>query len=77
MIASDWENKIDVITKINEIYEFSIVVFPAYEETVVITADGTTPVPNPPSDETVPPETTVDEMKEEVSQALMSLIEIL
>ena len=37
MIASDWENKIDVILKINEIYEVSIVVFPAYEETVIIT----------------------------------------
>jgi HK97 family phage prohead protease len=45
MIASDWENKIDVITKINEIYEVSIVTFPAYEETVVITADGTDPIP--------------------------------
>jgi len=37
MIATDWENKIDVILKINEVYEVSIVVFPAYEETVVIT----------------------------------------
>jgi len=45
MIATDYENKIDVITKINEVYEVSIVVFPAYEETVVITADGTDPVP--------------------------------
>lgn len=37
MIATDWENKIDVVIKINEVYEVSIVVFPAYEETVIIT----------------------------------------
>lgn len=37
MIATDWENKIDVILKINDVYEVSIVVFPAYEETVIIT----------------------------------------
>ena len=56
MIAHDWENKIDVVTKINEIYEVSIVTFPAYEETVVITADGTDPTPIPPMEETIPPE---------------------
>ena len=77
MIASDWENKIDVVTKINEIYEVSILVFPAYEQTVVITADGTDPVPNPPASEEVPPEPTVESVKEEVSQALLDLIEIL
>jgi HK97 family phage prohead protease len=47
MIASDWENKIDVVTKINEIYEVSIVTFPAYEETVVITTDNAAPVVPP------------------------------
>ncbi len=36
MVATDWENKVDVILKINEVYEVSIVVFPAYEETVVV-----------------------------------------
>jgi len=77
MIATDWENKIDVVTKINEIYEFSIVVFPAYEETVVITADGTDPVPNPPAEEIIPPEPTIEDVKEEVSQALLNLIQIL
>lgn len=53
MIASDWDNKIDVVTKINEIYEVSVVTFPAYEETVVITADGTNPDPTPPADENI------------------------
>ncbi|EHI98036.1 phage prohead protease, HK97 family [Clostridium sp. DL-VIII] len=36
MVATDWENKIDVVTKINQVYEVSIVTFPAYEQTVVI-----------------------------------------
>lgn len=35
-IATDWENKIDIITKINAIYEVSVLAFPAYEATVVI-----------------------------------------
>lgn len=43
MIATDWENKIDVIIKINEVYEVSIVVFPAYEETVIIAEDPADP----------------------------------
>ncbi|MDP4144154.1 MAG: HK97 family phage prohead protease [Bacillota bacterium] len=83
MIAHDWENKIDVVTKINEIYEVSIVTFPAYEETVVITADGTDPTPNPPDDEKLPPSTNEDDddeednNSEEVKQALLSLIETL
>ena len=77
MIASDWENKIDVVTKINEIYEVSIVTFPAYEETVVITSDGTEPNPAPPIDETIPPIPTLEDVKAEASQALMALIEIL
>ena len=77
LIASDWENKMDVVTKINEIYEFSIVVFPAYEETVVITADGTEPDPAPtPEPEPVPTpeENTIQELKK---QALLNLIELL
>ncbi|NOW07849.1 HK97 family phage prohead protease [Clostridium beijerinckii] len=37
MVATDWDNKIDVVTKINQVYEVSIVTFPAYEQTVVIT----------------------------------------
>lgn len=77
MVATDWGNKIDVVTKINKVYEVSIVVFPAYEDTVVITADGTEPVPNPPANEKTPPESTVESVKEEVSQALMNLIDIL
>lgn len=39
MIATDWENKIDVILKINEVYEVSVLVFPAYDETVIIAED--------------------------------------
>jgi HK97 family phage prohead protease len=47
MIATDWENKIDVVLKINEIYEASVVVFPAYEETVII-AQAPEPAPEVP-----------------------------
>ena len=43
VVASDWTNKIDVILKINDVYEVSIVVFPAYEESVII-ADEPAPV---------------------------------
>ncbi len=77
MIASDWENKIDVVTKINAIYEVSVVTFPAYEETVVITADGTDPVPTPtPESDPVPTpeEIAVQELKK---QTLLNLIELL
>lgn len=77
MIASDWENKIDVVTKINEIYEVSILVFPAYEQTVVITADGTDPVPDRPAITELPPEPTLDSVKGGVSQALIDLVELL
>lgn len=62
MIASDWENKIDVIIKINEVYEVSIVVFPAYEETVIITDNQ----------ETTGENTEDEELKK---QALINLIE--
>jgi HK97 family phage prohead protease len=55
VIASDWENKVDYVMKINEVYEVSIVVFAAYDETVIITADGNEipePEPDPePEDE--------------------------
>lgn len=36
IIATDWENKIDNIVKINEIYEVSLLPFPAYPQAVVI-----------------------------------------
>lgn len=61
MIATDWENKIDVIIKINEVYEVSIVVFPAYEDTVIIAEK--------PED---PPEGNLDD--EAKKQALINLI---
>jgi HK97 family phage prohead protease len=38
-IATDWTNRIDVITKINEIYEVSSLAFPAYGETIIIPAE--------------------------------------
>jgi len=63
MVATDWENKIDVILKINEVYEVSIVVFPAYEEAVIIT------------EEEIPePEPAVPVEDEAMKQALMNLI---
>lgn len=46
LIASDWTNKIDVVLKINEVYEVSILVFPAYEETVIITQEDEAPENN-------------------------------
>ncbi|MCG7410583.1 HK97 family phage prohead protease [Paenibacillus sp. ACRRX] len=36
VIATDWENKIDVILKINQVFEVSLVTFPAYDETVIV-----------------------------------------
>ncbi|MFT9496615.1 HK97 family phage prohead protease [Anaerosolibacter sp.] len=36
MIATDWENKVDTIVKINEIYEVSLLPFPAYPQAVVV-----------------------------------------
>lgn len=71
MIASDWENKIDVILKINEVYEVSIVVFPAYEDTVIITQNEEETPKNPPED----PATDAEE--EAKKQALINLIETL
>lgn len=67
MIASDWENKIDVILKINEVYEVSIVVFPAYEDTVIITQN----------EEEVPEEPGTDANEEAKKLALINLIETL
>lgn len=43
-IATDWTNRIDVITKINEIYEVSSLAFPAYGDTIIIPADEPEPV---------------------------------
>ena len=63
------------------IYEVSVVTFPAYEETVVITADGTDPNPTPEPEPVLntdpvpnPDEVAVDELKK---QALIKLIELL
>jgi hypothetical protein len=65
MIATDWENKIDVILKINDVYEVSVVTFPAYEDTVIITE---TEEPTAPLQ---PPETANDEA---IKSALLNLI---
>ncbi|WP_373232110.1 HK97 family phage prohead protease [Cohnella sp.] len=65
VIASDWDNKIDYVMKINEIYEVSIVVFPAYDETVIIAADG----------EAEDPEPETPEEDEALKAALQNLIE--
>lgn len=50
IIASDWTNKLDVIVKINEVYEVSLLAFPAYDETVII-AEEVTEDPADPNDE--------------------------
>lgn len=70
MIATDWENKIDVILKINQVYEVSLVVFPAYEETVAIVDNGQ--AETPPQDVNPNEEETNDDDKK---QALIDLIE--
>ncbi|MED4599878.1 HK97 family phage prohead protease [Paenibacillus validus] len=73
IVASDWANKIDVIVKINEVYEVSIVPFPAYDETVVIAEEvAGDPEPNNPNPE---PEPTPDTEDEARKQALINLIE--
>lgn len=41
-IATDWTNKIDIIAKINEIYEVSLLAFPAYDDTLMISDDPET-----------------------------------
>jgi HK97 family phage prohead protease len=70
MVATDWDNKIDVITKINEIYEVSIVTFPAYQETVVITTDGTDPNPSPSSEDTIPADPTPEDVQENIDEGV-------
>lgn len=64
VIATDWENKIDVVLKINAVYEVSLVTFPAYEETVIIAENV---------EETNNPVESTDE--ETRKQALLQLIE--
>lgn len=68
VVASNWADKIDVILQINEVYEVSIVVFPAYEETVIITKEDE---PEEPGEEEAP------EAEEAYKQALVDLIEVL
>lgn len=46
MIATDWENKIDTIVKINEIYEVSLLPFPAYAQTVAVAQETQEAQPN-------------------------------
>ncbi|QMV43734.1 HK97 family phage prohead protease [Cohnella cholangitidis] len=70
IIASDWTNKIDVVVKINEVYEVSIVTFPAYEETVIIAETGEGELADPPEDDDS--ETTEEEVRK---QALLALID--
>jgi len=62
VIASDWENKIDVIAQINAIYEVSVLAFPAYDETLIIAEEAP-----------VEPEVNVEE--EAKKAALINLIE--
>lgn len=44
-IATDYTNRIDIIAKINAIYEVSLLAFPAYDETLMIADDGSEPDP--------------------------------
>lgn len=67
IVASDWTNKIDVVVKINEVYEVSLVVFPAYDETVIIPTGTGDPAPIDPA--------AVDQQDEKMKQALLNLIE--
>ena len=48
-IATNWETKTDIILKINEVYEVSVLVWPAYEDTVMIAEEE--PVPDPVPDD--------------------------
>ena len=66
IVATDWASKTDVILKINEVYEVSIVAFPAYEETVIITDE-------PDGEEPEEPEEPGNE--DPIKQALVNLIE--
>lgn len=42
LVATDWETKVDTIVKINEVYEISVLTFPAYEDTAMIAISGDT-----------------------------------
>jgi len=46
-IATNWETKTDIILKINEVYEVSVLVWPAYEDTVMIAEEDPAPDPAP------------------------------
>ena len=72
MIATDWENKIDVILKINEVYEVSVVVFAAYDETVIIAEDQ--PQEDLEPDPELDPEPIVDVEEDAKKMALINLI---
>jgi len=64
LVASDWETKIDTIVKINDVYEVSILTFPAYEDTAVIAMNDN-------------PETVISVDDEAKKQALIKLIDLL
>ena len=51
MIATDWETKVDTIVKINEIYEVSLLPFPAYPQTVMVAQEIQEPQVTPIPDE--------------------------
>jgi HK97 family phage prohead protease len=70
LVASDWEAKIDTIVKINEVYEVSVLTFPAYEDTAIIAEAGE----ESRGMDGDPVEPMDDEAKK---QALMKLIELL
>jgi len=72
IIASDWQTKIDVVVKINEIYEVSLLAFPAYEETVMIAETIEEDTSNPPAD---PPADPAVEEDEALKEALKNIID--
>lgn len=65
IVAIDYTNKLEVIVKINAIYEVSVLAFPAYEETLIITMDGE----DPAADLVLVPE------EEALKTALLNLID--
>lgn len=69
LIASDWEAKVDTIVKINEVFEVSVLTFPAYEDAAIIAV----PESNPDSDDT----SGGGQDDEAKKKALMKLIELL
>ncbi len=62
VIATDWDNKIDVIAQINAIYEVSVLPFPAYDETLIIAEESQV-------------DANADAEEEEKKAALINLIE--